>query len=209
MLKQYQGKAGNTLAATGAIYAIRRSLFEPIPDGVSDDLFTSTGIIVRKYRLLFAPEAIAYEPVAATSQVEFGRKVRVIMRSWKAFFFRRELLDPFRYKYYTIQLVSHKILRYLVVFPLLALFLISPFLWKAGFLYQMATIGQVAFYGCALLGWWLKGNRFGRKKIFTIPFYFCMVNAASLIAIINVVRGRQIKHWEPQRHGQQQSENIR
>jgi hypothetical protein len=72
----------------------------------------------------------------------------------------------------------------------------------------MATIGQFAFYGCALLGWRLKGNRFGRKKIFTIPFYFCMVNAASLIAIINVVRGRQIKHWEPQRPGQQQSENI-
>ena len=209
MLKQYQGKSGNTLAATGAIYAIRRSLFEPIPDGVSDDLFTSTGIIVRKYRLIFAPEAIAYEPVAATSQVEFGRKVRVIMRSWKAFFFRRELLDPFRYKYYTIQLFSHKILRYLVVFPLLALFLVSPFLWKAGFLYQVATIGQIVFYSCALLGWRLKGNRFGRKKIFTIPFYFCMVNAASLIAIINVLRGRQIKHWEPQRHAQQQSENIR
>lgn len=209
MLKQYQGKSGNTLAATGAIYAIRRSLFEPIPDGVSDDLFTSTGIIVRKYRLIFAPEAIAYEPVAATSQVEFGRKVRVIMRSWKAFSFRRELLDPFRYKYYALQLFSHKILRYLVVFPLLALFLVSPFLWKAGFIYQVTTIGQVAFYGCALLGWRLKGNRFGRKKIFTIPFYFCMVNAASLIAIINVLRGRQIKHWEPQRRAQQQSENIR
>jgi cellulose synthase/poly-beta-1,6-N-acetylglucosamine synthase-like glycosyltransferase len=209
MLKQYQGKSGNTLAATGAIYAIRKSLFEPIPDGVSDDLFTSTGIIVRKYRLIFAPEAIAYEPVAATSQVEFGRKVRVIMRSWKAFAFRRELLDPFRYKYYALQLFSHKILRYLVVFPLLALFLVSPFLWKAGFIYQVATIGQVAFYGCALLGWRLKGNRFGRKKMFTIPFYFCMVNAASLIAIINVLRGRQIKHWEPQRRAQQQSENIR
>ena len=208
MLKKFQGKSGNTLAATGAIYAIRRSLFGPIPDGVSDDLFTSTGIIAQGQRLVFAPEAIAYEPVAATSQVEFGRKVRVIMRSWKAFGFRRELFNPVRYKFYAVQLFSHKILRYLVVFPLLALFLVSPFLWKAGFLYQMATLGQVAFYGCALLGWRLNGTRFGRKKIFTIPFYFCMVNAASLIAIINVLRGRQIKHWEPQRHSQQQSGNV-
>jgi cellulose synthase/poly-beta-1,6-N-acetylglucosamine synthase-like glycosyltransferase len=208
MLKQFQGKSGNTLAATGAIYAIRRSLFGPIPDGVSDDLFTSTGVIAQGYRLLFAPEAIAYEPVAATSQVEFGRKVRVIMRSWKAFVFRSELLNPFRYKFYAIQLLSHKILRYLVVFPLLILFLVSPFLWKAGFLYQMATIGQVAFYCCALAGWLLNGTRFGRKKIFTIPFYFCMVNAASLVAIINVLRGRQIKHWEPQRHGQTRYENV-
>lgn len=208
MLKQFQGKSGNTLAATGAIYAIRRSIFRPIPDGVSDDLFTSTGVIVQGYRLVFAPEAIAYEPIAATSQVEFGRKVRVIMRSWKALIFRRELLNLFRYKFYAIQLFSHKILRYLVVFPLLVLFLVSPFLWKTGFIYQMATIGQIVFYGCALFGLLLHGTRFGRKKIFTLPFYFCMVNAASLVAVIKVLRGHQIKHWEPQRQAQTQYENV-
>lgn len=208
MLKQFQGRSGNTLAATGAIYAIRKSLFRSIPDGVSDDLFTSTGVIVQGYRLVFAPDAIAYEPVAATSQVEFGRKVRVIMRSWKAFLFRRELLNPFRYKFYAIQLFSHKILRYLVVFPLLVLLLISPALWEMGFLYQMATLGQIAFYSCALSGLLFNGTRFGGKKIFTIPFYFCMVNMAALIAIINVLRGHQIKHWEPQRHSQTPLENV-
>jgi cellulose synthase/poly-beta-1,6-N-acetylglucosamine synthase-like glycosyltransferase len=208
MLKQFQSKSGNTLAATGAIYAIRRSLFRPIPDGVSDDFVTSTAVIVQGYRLVFAPEAIAYEPVAATTQVEFGRKVRVIIRSWKAFIFRRELLNPFRYKFYAIQLFSHKILRYLVFLPLLMLFLVSPFLWKTGFLYQVVTIGQVTFYCCALSGWLLNGTRLGRKKIFTIPFYFCMVNTASLVAILNVLRGRQIKHWEPQRPGQTQYENV-
>ena len=208
MLKQFQGKSGNTLAATGAIYAIRRSLFRPIPDGVSDDLVTSTGVIVQGYRLIFAPDAIAYEPIAATSQVEFGRKVRVIMRSWKALIVRRELLNPFRYKFYAIQLFSHKVLRYLVVFPLLVLFLVSPFLWPKGFIYQMATICQLAFYSCALLGLLLHRTRFGRNKMFTIPFYFCMVNAASLVAIIKVLQGHQIKHWEPQRQGQTQYENV-
>jgi cellulose synthase/poly-beta-1,6-N-acetylglucosamine synthase-like glycosyltransferase len=198
-LKQFQGKSGNTLAATGAIYAIRRQLFRPIPDGVSDDFVTSTGIIAQGYRLIFAPDAIAYEPAAATSQVEFGRKVRVIIRSWKAFIHMRKLLNPFRYGFYAIQFFSHKILRYLVVFPLLVLFLVSPFLWKTSFIYQLATIGQVAFYTCALLGLLLNGTRLARKKIFTIPFYFCMVNAASLVAIIKVLRGQQIKHWEPQR----------
>lgn len=201
MLKQSQSKSGNTLAATGAIYAIRRSLFRPIPDGVSDDFVTSTGVIVQGYRLVFAPDAIAYEPVAATSHVEFGRKVRVIIRSWKAFIFMRELLNPFRYKFYAIQLFSHKVMRYLVVFPLLLLFFVSPFLWKAGLIYQLATIGQVAFYSCALFGLRLNGTRFARKKIFTIPFYFCMVNAASLVAIIKVLQGHQVKHWEPQRQG--------
>lgn len=208
MLKQFQGKVGSTLAATGAIYAIRRSLFRPIPDGVSDDFFTSTEPIVQGYRLVFAPAAIAYEPVAATGQAEFSRKVRVIIRSWKAFIFRKELLNPFRYKFYAIQFFSHKILRYLVVFPLLILILVSPFLWDAGLLYQLAILGQVAIYSCALLGWLLNGTRLGHKKLFTIPFYFCMVNIASLVAFISVVQGHQIKLWEPQRQGQTQQENA-
>jgi cellulose synthase/poly-beta-1,6-N-acetylglucosamine synthase-like glycosyltransferase len=199
MLKSFQGKSGNTLAATGAIYAIRKSLFRPIPDGVSDDFVTSTGVIVQGYRLVFAPDAIAYEPVAATSKMEFGRKVRVIIRSWRAFIYMRELLNPFRYRFYAIQLFSHKILRYLVVFPLMLLFLISPFLWNVSPFYQLATVLQILFYSFAALGLWLGKTRFGKMKFLTIPFYFCMVNAASLIAIINVMKGNQVKHWEPAR----------
>lgn len=209
MLKRFQGRSGNTLAATGAIYAIRKSLFRPIPDGVADDLVTSTSVIAQGYRLVFAPDAIAYEPVAATNRAEFGRKLRVMIRCWRAFIFMRELLNPFRYGFYALQLFSHKILRYLIVFPLLLLFLVSPLLWKTGLIYQIATIAQVIFYSCALLGFLLNETRFGPMKMLTIPFYICMVNAATLVAIIKVLRGHQIKHWEPQRVGEIQHRNSR
>jgi len=208
MLKVSQSRSGHTLAATGAIYAIRRSLFQPIPDGVSDDFVTSTRVIAQGSRLVFAPDAVAYEPVAATSRFEFRRKVRVIVRSWRAFYTVRELLNPFRYRFYAIQFFSHKILRYLVVFPLLSLFFISPLLWEKGFIYQTATVGQFAFYGCAFFGLLFSETRVGKKKIFTIPFYFCMVNAASFVALIKVLRGQRIKHWEPQRHVETQYRNV-
>ena len=207
-MKLSQSRSGNTLAATGAIYAIRTELFHSIPDGVSDDFVTSTGVIVQGFRLVFAPDAIAYEPVSATNQVEFGRKIRVIIRSWLAFAFRQELLNPFRYKFYAIQLFSHKILRYLVVFPLLILFLVSPFLWNVGLIYKIATIGQLVFYICALSGLLLNKTGYGQKKLLTIPFYFCMVNTASLAAVIRVLSGSQIKHWEPQRRSKTQYENV-
>lgn len=208
MLKKYQGRSGNTLAATGAIYAIRRALFQPIPDGVADDFVTSTSVIAQGYRLVFAPDALAYEPVAATNQVEFGRKVRVIIRSWRAFIFMRKLLNPFRYRFYPIQLFSHKIMRYLVVFPLLMLFLVSPLLWNDGLIYQLATIAQVSFYSFALLGLLFNQTRLGQMKLFTIPFYFCMVNAASLVALIEVLQGHQVKYWEPQRQREAQYRNV-
>ncbi|MBI5031553.1 MAG: glycosyltransferase family 2 protein [Chloroflexi bacterium] len=198
-LKQSQSQAGSAISATGAIYAIRRSLFRPVPPGVTDDFVTSTSVIAQGYRLVFAPEAIAREPVANTSQAEFHRKVRVITRGLRAVWVMRELLNPFKHGFYAIQLFSHKVMRRLVVFPLLLLVLASPLLWEEGLLYQAAMLAQVAFYGCAVLGIIFAQKRLGRLKLFAIPYFFCMVNAASLIATWNVLRGHRIDRWEPQR----------
>jgi cellulose synthase/poly-beta-1,6-N-acetylglucosamine synthase-like glycosyltransferase len=204
IMKQFESSAGNTISATGAIYAIRRSLFEPVQEGVTDDFFTSTSVIAMGYRLVFAPDAIAYESVAGTSKTEFGRKVRVITRGLRAVFIaRRQLLNPFRYGFYAIQLFSHKALRRLVVFPLLLLLLVNPFLWNAGWFYLLTMLGQLAFYGLAVLGFLLDGTRLERLKLFTLPFYFCLVNLAVLIATLNIIRGQQIKRWEPQRKVEQ------
>jgi cellulose synthase/poly-beta-1,6-N-acetylglucosamine synthase-like glycosyltransferase len=204
ILKGFESSAGNTISATGAIYAIRRSLFQPVMEGVTDDFYTSTGVIAQGYRLVFAPEAVAYEAVAGTNSTEFGRKVRVITRGLRGVFIaRRQLLNPFRYGFYALQLFSHKALRRIIVYPLILLFLVNPFLWQAGFFYQLAMIGQLAFYSLALLGWALDGTRPGRKKIFTLPYFFCLVNLAVLMATINIMRGQQIKRWEPQRKVEQ------
>ena len=200
VMKQSESRAGNTISATGAIYAIRRSLFQTVQEGVTDDFVTSTGVIVQGYRLVFAPDAVAYEPVAAASSVEFGRKVRVITRGLRAVFNSRgQLLNPFRYGFYAIQLFSHKVLRRLIVYPLLLLLFVTPFLWRINLFYQLAMIGQLAFYSLSVFGLLIDRSRSRRLKILTIPFYFCLVNAAALIASLNVLRGRQIKRWEPQR----------
>lgn len=198
-LKEYQSQAGNVISATGAIYAIRRRLFQTVPTGVTDDFVTSTQIIAQGYRLVFAADAIAYEPVAKSSGVEFGRKVRVITRGLQAVLVMKRLLNPFRYGFYAFQLFSHKVLRRLVVYPLLILFLVSPFLWRRGIFYQAATLGQLAFYGAGALGMVLSQTRFGRSKLVTLPFFFCMVNIASLLASLNILRGHRIERWETQR----------
>lgn len=198
-LKQSQSRAGNVISATGAIYAIRRALFRPIPPGVTDDFVASTSVIAQGYRLVLAPDAIAYESAADSSGVEFGRKVRVITQGLRSVQVMRELFNPFRYGFYALQLFSHKVLRRLMVFPLLLVALVSPLLWGRGAFYQAATVAQAAFYGCALLGLLLGGTRLGRLKILTIPFFFCMVNAAALLATLNVLRGRRIERWETQR----------
>ena len=200
-LKRYESAGGNVISATGAIYAIRASLFTPVPDGVTDDFYTSTGVIAQGYRLVFAPEAIAYEAVAGKSRDEYGRKVRVMTRGLRGVYLRRELLDPTRYGFYALQLLSHKLLRRLVAVPLLLIALVSPLLWSRGWLYQLATAGQAAFYGLAAAGSLLEKPARSRLKLLALPYYFCLVNIAALQATLNVLRGRAIVIWEPTHAG--------
>jgi cellulose synthase/poly-beta-1,6-N-acetylglucosamine synthase-like glycosyltransferase len=198
-LKVFQSQAGNAISATGAIYAIRRSLFQPVPDGVTDDFVTSTRVIAQGFRLVFAPEAVAYEPVAKSSDVEFGRKVRIMTRGLQAVLEMRELLNPFRYGFYALQLFWHKVLRRLMYVPFVVLLAANLFLWEHGWFYRITLGGQVAFYGCAVLGMVLAQTRIGQLKMFTIPYYFCMIYLAAALATWNVIRGRRITSWRTQR----------
>lgn len=198
-LKYAESVAGNTISATGSIYAIRRSLFVPAPAGVTDDFVTSTRVIAQGYRLVFEPGAISYEPAAASSGFEFRRKVRIMTRGLRGVWLMRELLNPFRHGFYAVQLFTHKVLRRLVVFPLIALFILSALLWNEGTWYQVITVAQGVFYFLALAGLLLGATPLGRSRLFALPSFFCMVNAAAFVAAWNVVTGRRIDFWTPQR----------
>jgi cellulose synthase/poly-beta-1,6-N-acetylglucosamine synthase-like glycosyltransferase len=199
MLKTAESRAGNVISATGAIYAVRRSLVRPVPDGVTDDFFTSTGVIAQGYRLVFAPDAVAFEPVAGSAELEFGRKVRVITRGLRGVLLRRELLDPRWHGFYAVQLLGHKVLRRLMVFPLGVAAATSPLLWRRGRIYRVATVLQAGFYGLGAMGMLLARRPIGRRKALVFPAFFCFVNVAALKAAWNVFRGRRIDRWEPRR----------
>jgi cellulose synthase/poly-beta-1,6-N-acetylglucosamine synthase-like glycosyltransferase len=195
-LKHFQDRSGNITSATGSIYAIRRSLFQPIALGLVDDFMASTGVILQGYRLVFAGEAISYEGVAESKKLEFSRKVRITLQGLNSVLLRAELLNPFRYGFYAVQLFSHKLLRRLIVLPLIALLVTSPLLWANGLFYQFMTIAQFGFYSLAMIGFIFEGKALGKIKIFSIPFYFTLIYAAALFAVIKLLRGQQIKQWE-------------
>ena len=206
MLKEAESRAGSTISATGAIYAIRRPLFRTVPEGVTDDFVTSTAVIAQGYRLVFAPDAIAFEPVASTGDVEFGRKVRIMTRGLRGVVVMRELLNPRRHGFYAVQLLSHKVLRRLMVFPLIAVAIATPWLWRRGWIYRCATIAQAGFYGAGAAGMALAAadrsserRTERRSRVLTLPAYFCMVNLAALRAAWNLLRGHRIDRWEPAR----------
>jgi glycosyltransferase involved in cell wall biosynthesis len=200
-IKQAESAAGNVISATGAIYAVRRSLFGPVPDGVTDDFATSTAVIAQGRRLVFAPDAVAFEAVGASAEIEYGRKVRVMTRGLNGVVLRRRLLDPRRHGFYAVQLLSHKVLRRLMAVPLLVLVASSMRLARRGPLYGLAATAQGLVYGLGATGLLLGRHAVSRHRLLALPAYFCLVNLASLQAAANVVRRRPVDRWQPRREG--------
>lgn len=198
-LKAAESAGGNVIGATGALYALRRELIELVPDGVTDDFTTSTGVIARGWRLVFAPDAAVYEPVAASADAEFRRKVRVMTRGLQAVAHRRILLDPTRHGFYAYQLANHKVLRRLMALPLITLLAATIGCWGRGPLYRLALAGQAAVYVPGTIGLAWPQSRLGRSRVCGLTSYFCLVNAAGVVAAYNVISGRRIDRWQPER----------
>jgi cellulose synthase/poly-beta-1,6-N-acetylglucosamine synthase-like glycosyltransferase len=196
-LKGAESRAGSTVSATGAIYAVRRELVEEVPPDVTDDFFISTGVIAAGRRLVFAPQAVAYESVAPSVGLEFSRKVRIMTRGLTGVRRRAELLDPRRTGFYAVQLFSHKVLRRLLAMPALVSALCLVRLRRRHLLYRAALVGETGFLAAGAVGIVIRSRAAGRARLLTIPAYTCLVNAAALRACWNVVRGRVITRWEP------------
>lgn len=199
-LKSLQSRGGSVTSATGAIYAIRRDLYEPVPSGAMDDFFISTGVIRHGYRLVYMSSARAFEPVAEQEGVEFSRKWRVIMQGLHAVACRRDLLNPLQYGFYSWQLFTHKILRRLVGLPVLMLMVALPCYWNSGIVFQVATVVEAMMVLLAVAAWMRPKARFAQSKPIVLLVYFAMVNAAAFAAIWSLIWGRKVYHWEPERH---------
>lgn len=199
LLKRAQSAAGSVTNGTGAIYAIRRELFGPIPEGVTDDMLDTIRVVDAGRRLVFAEDAMAYEPVAPSGALEFRRKVRIMVRSFRCLILMRRLFDPRRTGWYAVQLFWHKVMLRTAAVPLLVLAAVSPTLWAAGPIYQLATVGQAACYALAAAGIALVRRPIGRHPALAVPAYFTMVNVASLRALLHLVRGDRIDRWVPRR----------
>ena len=198
-LKEMETLTGSIVSADGAIYAIRRELYRaPASASVTDDFAISTAVVEQGYRLVFEREAIAYETTMPNAEREFARKVRIMNRGLRGVILRRRLLNPLRYGFYSLTLFCHKVLRRLVPFFLLAIFVINILLLDHG-IYATTAVVQVTFYGWAGISYLLRNTHYARSKIIYIPFFYCLANLAAAVAVFKLMSGKRIELWQPQR----------
>jgi cellulose synthase/poly-beta-1,6-N-acetylglucosamine synthase-like glycosyltransferase len=199
-VKRLEDKVGSTVSASGRLFAVRRSLFRPstVTAG-TDDFVISTQVLKGGRRLAFDERTIVLvdSPVDATP--ELRRKVRVMNRGLRAAFSLRELLLPWRGGFYSVQVVSHKVLRRFVPFLLVTAFAAGIWLTTSSAVWWLVLGPQLLFYGLAVIGWAGRTRAWGRARPLWIPYYFCLVNAAAAIAVLSLLGGLRFERWEPAR----------
>ena len=195
-LKKHESRAGSLIGASGCLYAVRRSAYVPLYHEACSDFIIATKMVEQRLRAVYEPDAVCTEQTNRRSDAELKMRVRVIAQTFTDLWRHRPMLNPFRTGFYAVQLLSHKVMRYLVPFFLIALFAASAMLAPASFTYRMLFATQLLGYGCALLAWLLEKVGI-RSRLLALPQYFVLANVASLIACYQFIRGERYARWEP------------
>jgi biofilm PGA synthesis N-glycosyltransferase PgaC len=186
-IRHWEGLAGSTVGATGALYAVRRDLLVPLQPGtILDDVYIPLHVARQGQRVVFEPRAQAFDPFTPDSKQEFRRKLRTLLGSYQLLQLAPWVLtrpNPLRF-----QFVWHKLSRLLVPFALVAM-LVSAFVLRTG-VYELVLVLQLAFYALAALG--LLRVRFGIvTPLSDISIAFLVLNIAAAVAFLYFITGRK------------------
>ena len=196
LIKKFQSQIKTISGCCGCIYSVRKSAYTALDPDIISDLVQPLMVLKQGLRVVFEDRALAYEETTQTSSEEFSMRVRVVTRAIRGILRVSELLNPLQYGWISFQLLSHKILRWLVAFFLIGIFLSNLALLNSDF-YLYLFIAQALLYGSALLSLVLPLQKV--SKLLTVPLYFCIVNVAAVVSIIELIRGKRYVVWETRR----------
>ena len=155
-LRRHESRIWSTLGATGAIYAMRRSLWRPLPpDTLLDDVLAPMRAALDGWRIVFEEHARAFDRPSTDAAAESRRKVRTLAGNYQILAQAPALLLPWANPVW-LQYVSHKVGRLVVPWALLVAFASSAALATTGWVYATAFGVQAAFYLVAAYGGWVE-----------------------------------------------------
>jgi cellulose synthase/poly-beta-1,6-N-acetylglucosamine synthase-like glycosyltransferase len=184
-LRTWEGRAGSTVGVSGALYALRRELWAPLPDEtILDDVLVPMRVRLARKRVAFEPEAKAYDR-AAESAREFQRKVRTLSGNFQLLALEPRVLSPLANPSW-FAFVSHKLARLAVPYAMLAALGAAALLpWPYGPVLFVAQVGGYLLAGARAVG--LKLPLGGLAETFVV------LNAAAVVGLLRFARfGRRL-----------------
>jgi len=198
-LRSLETACGSIVGASGCFYAIRRELHQNLfPEALSRDF--ASALVAREHglRAVSVDEAVCLVPRSVSLPREFHRKVRTMARGLETLWYKRQLLNPFRYGSFAWMLASHKLCRWLV-------FLFAPLVFIGlGLLSFRSSIAAALLLGGILVLVagvialrWPEGR--SMPRLIGVCGFIVAAHTAGLLAWVKALRGERNPIWEPTR----------
>ncbi|HSG27565.1 MAG TPA: glycosyltransferase family 2 protein [Candidatus Krumholzibacterium sp.] len=191
-IRRTESRIHSVAGATGAIYAVRRSLADPLPEEtILDDVLVPMRAVLRGYRTVFETRAVAWDVVSKDLTQEKRRKVRTLLGNYQLLRLMPDLLSP-RKNPILFQFLSHKILRLFVPIFFIAAMISAPLTGDGVYIFFF-------FVSIAVLLSPLAGDRLGKVpvagKIVSVSRTFTSLNWFALLAFIEFVSPGEKDVW--------------
>ncbi|MNH25193.1 hypothetical protein D3C79_851720 [compost metagenome] len=188
-------RTGCTVSADGALQALRRELYQPIPARVNDDFYINTCAPVAGKRVVYVDQAKVLDQGVDEAERQFSRRQRVTVGGLISLAARRELLNPLRHGLYAIALISHKVIRRLAPVLLLPLLLANLWLLDDHGFYRLSLAAQLLGYAIAVAG--LLDVRHRLPKPFRLAAFVLVTLAGMSVGLWQFLRGHSYNQWNP------------
>ncbi len=194
-LRKLEGKVNSLVGLSGSFFAARKEICSNWNINVPSDFNTALNCIRKDYIAISDPKLLGYYPNLKDETKEYQRKVRTVIRGISALFSQSAVLNPFKFGFFSFQIFSHKLMRWLVPWFLIVALISNILLLTSGLFYTLLFALQIAFYLLAFLGWSSKSLR--QSALTKIPYFFIQVNLAIADATLQYLFGKRVTLWEP------------
>jgi glycosyltransferase involved in cell wall biosynthesis len=198
LLKKHESAIYSLIGVCGCMYAVRKSAYVPLYHEACSDFLIATTMVKQGLRAVYEPDAVCIEEPNAKAHKELAVRVRIITQTFADLWRNREVMNPFQKGFYAVELLSHKVMRYLVPLFLMALLVTTAILAFVNLFYAVVFIAQICFYLAAAISALMV--RLGvNTRWLALPQYFVITNVACLLALLKLIRGERYTKWEPVR----------
>jgi cellulose synthase/poly-beta-1,6-N-acetylglucosamine synthase-like glycosyltransferase len=194
-LRELESLAGSLVGVSGCFYAVRKHLCQKWVDNMSSDFYLPILTQENGLRTIIDPEAIGHYEILRRSGKEFGRKVRTVVHGLEVLFRFNYSMNIFKYGIFSMQILSHKLCRWLVPLFMCSLLITNLILINTNDFFTIFLGLQILFYFLALLAGLIK--KLAEIPIFKIPLFFVMVNLSIIAAWYYYLTGQEFVIWEP------------
>lgn len=194
-LRHLETQINTLVGLSGSFFAARREVCRNWATDLQSDFNTLLNAVRLGLRGVSDPQTVGYYKTIADERKEYERKIRTVLRGISVFMRSLPMLNPFRYKLFAWQLLSHKLGRWLVPFAMISAFLSNALLAQQSSLYLASFVLQASFYGIALIGLWT--TRFSAPTWLKFPSFLILANLSILRAWYLYLTGERVVAWEP------------